>query len=86
MPVMDGLTATRMIKALFPRCEPVAPPLIIALTANAFAEDRQRCLEAGMDDYLAKPYDKSSLSALLEHHFTPAQQAHRSLAPVQPAA
>jgi CheY-like chemotaxis protein len=46
----------------------LAPP-IVALTANAFAEDRQRYLEAGMDDYLAKPFDKAGLEAVLKRWF-----------------
>ena len=70
MPEMDGLTATREVHKLFGAEGAVAPlgmrPPIIALTANAFAEDRQACLNAGMDDYLAKPFDRSNLSALLE--------------------
>lgn len=52
MPEMDGLTATRRI------CEEWSVncrPRIIAMTANAMQEDRQRCLEAGMDDYIPKP-------------------------------
>jgi CheY-like chemotaxis protein len=66
MPVMDGLTAARLIKQRFASARPqrAAPP-IIALTANAFAEDRQRCLDAGMDDYLAKPFERSELDAVL---------------------
>ncbi len=70
MPEMDGLTATREVHKLFgaegTAAQPVIRPPIIALTANAFAEDRQACLNAGMDDYLAKPFDRSNLSALLE--------------------
>ena len=49
MPVMNGLDATRQIKAH----QPEIP--IIALTANAFDNDRQRALEAGCDDFLSKP-------------------------------
>ncbi|WP_107826524.1 response regulator [Mucilaginibacter yixingensis] len=50
MPGMDGLEATQMI-----RSSTIAQPIIIALTANALAEDKERCLSAGMDDYLSKP-------------------------------
>lgn len=52
MPEMDGLTATRHI------CEQWSPserPRIIALTAYALRGDREKCLEAGMDDYITKP-------------------------------
>lgn len=67
MPVMDGLNATRAILDLYVmQGEGKLPmPPIIALTANAFAEDRRRCLEAGMNDYLAKPFDVEDLERLL---------------------
>ena len=55
MPVMDGLTATHAIRAL-PRGDLASIP-IIAMTANAFAEDAQRCLDAGMNAHLAKPLE-----------------------------
>ena len=58
MPVMDGLEATRRIKALE---APHGSIPIIAMTANAMSEDRDRCLEAGMDDYLSKPIDSAVL-------------------------
>jgi PAS domain S-box-containing protein len=59
MPALDGLQATRAIRA-----EMVAVP-IIAMTANAFVSDRHACLEAGMDDHVAKPVDPLLLYATL---------------------
>jgi signal transduction histidine kinase/ActR/RegA family two-component response regulator len=61
MPEMDGITATRQIA----REHASGRPRIVALTANAFAEDRQACLAAGMDDYLSKPIRKDQLEAAL---------------------
>jgi PAS domain S-box-containing protein len=63
MPKMDGFEATRELR----RQEgPDRHVPIIALTAGALTEDRQRCLDAGMDDYLAKPIDPDDLRAALE--------------------
>ncbi|MGB3544063.1 response regulator, partial [Rubrivirga sp.] len=62
MPVMDGLEATQRIRAL----EGVDQPRIIALTANAMDGDRERCLEAGCDDYLTKPVQLPALRDALE--------------------
>jgi CheY-like chemotaxis protein len=64
MPDMDGLAATRAIRAQGGRFE-VLP--IIALTANAFPEDVKICREAGMSDFLAKPLRKPALVAALLH-------------------
>jgi PAS domain S-box-containing protein len=68
MPVLDGVEATRIIKQLYAEqaVEAGKAPPIVAVTANAFDEDRRRCLEAGMDDYLAKPFDREELHRLLE--------------------
>lgn len=67
MPDMDGVEASRHIRALYPdHARPAdGRPPIVALTANAFAEDRLTYLEAGLDDYLAKPFEKADLAALL---------------------
>ncbi len=64
MPVMDGLDATRALRAAFAHA-PRTAPHIVALTANAFAEDRTRCLSAGMDDYIAKPFERREFEELL---------------------
>lgn len=59
MPVMDGYEATKMIRAL--KRADVSRIPIIAMTANAFEEDKQRCLEAGMDGHIGKPVDVKAL-------------------------
>lgn len=64
MPEMDGYEATRLIR------DPASSVLnhdipIIAMTANAFAEDQQRCIDAGMNDFVAKPIDRQRLAAVL---------------------
>jgi signal transduction histidine kinase/CheY-like chemotaxis protein len=62
MPVLDGLAATRRIRAELPAEH---QPHIVAMTANAMAEDRERCLAAGMDDHVAKPVRLEELEAAL---------------------
>jgi hypothetical protein len=70
MPVMDGLEATRRIRA----SETGQRIPIIAMTANAMESDRERCLEAGMDDYLSKPIKATELQAMLQRFATPSPQ------------
>lgn len=59
MPRMDGLTATRVIK------QAIDAPPVVALTANALAGDRERCFEAGMDGFLAKPFKSDAFLTAL---------------------
>lgn len=62
MPELDGLDASRRICERWP---PDTRPRIIAMTANAMAEDREACLAAGMDDYVAKPIRSDELETAL---------------------
>ncbi len=61
LPTLDGITATQLIRAS--ATSPQVP--IVAMTANAFAEDRQRCLDAGMNDFIAKPFVPDDLFAMV---------------------
>ena len=67
MPIMDGVTATRELRALgnTPETAWLADVPIVALTANVMHEDRQRCLDAGMVDFLGKPIDFEALKSCL---------------------
>ncbi len=67
MPEMDGIEAAQQIRALYPEGAeaPGGRPPIVALTANALVEDRAAYLQAGLDDYLAKPFEKDDLIALI---------------------
>lgn len=64
MPLLDGLTTTRRWREREQRERTQRVP-IVALTANAMAADRERCLAAGMDDYLAKPVRREQLAQML---------------------
>lgn len=64
MPVLDGFSATRQLRA-----QPLKPrPWVIALTANAFREDREASLAAGMDDFLSKPVRQADVEAALRRY------------------
>ena len=65
MPEMDGLEATKRIRQLGAMGRAVP---IIAMTANAMQEDRRRCLEAGMNDFVAKPIDSAELLRKIAAH------------------
>ncbi len=63
MPGMDGLEVARRVRRRWPRGQ---GPRLVAMTANAFREDRIACLEAGMEDFLSKPVDLEALRGALE--------------------
>lgn len=67
MPIMDGYTATRMIRKYEERFG-LRKTVIIALTAHAYESDIQKCREAGCDDHIAKPFKKRTLLDSLAHH------------------
>jgi two-component system, sensor histidine kinase len=62
MPEMDGLEATRQIRRI--NSSELTP--IIAITANSMADDREKCFESGMNDYIAKPFKASEIRAAIE--------------------
>jgi CheY-like chemotaxis protein len=70
MPEMDGLVATATIRQREARTRGARVP-IIALTANAFVQDREACLTSGMDDYVAKPFTMEKLRAALVRWLSP---------------
>jgi CheY-like chemotaxis protein/HPt (histidine-containing phosphotransfer) domain-containing protein len=84
MPELDGFEATRGMRTLEAASGARTP--IVALTANAMDGDRERCLEAGMDDYLAKPFKRSELMAVLRRWIALTPRLPASLEPVPPAA
>jgi two-component system, sensor histidine kinase and response regulator len=81
MPVMDGVSATRHIRAI----SRLAELPIVAMTANAMEQDRQRCIDAGMNDSLTKPIDPEAMwSTLLR--WVPAVDSERAVAAANPNA
>ena len=79
MPRMDGFQATRAIRKLRP---PVSAIPIVAVTANALAGEREKCLAAGMDDYVPKPVSKEALDQALARWLPVVeQQAPQVIAP-----
>ncbi len=85
MPILDGYSAARAIRAgEVPGVDPRIP--VIALTAYAMAGDRKRCLDAGMDDYLAKPLRAPALEQVLLRHGLTARQSSGPAEAPRPAA
>lgn len=83
MPVMDGYEATRRIRQDEAAASDGEPPLhttIIAMTGHALATDRETCLNAGMDDYLAKPFNMQQLKTVL-NRWLPKQDFQNEVAP-----
>lgn len=73
MPVMNGIEATMKIRELENGCSD--PVVIIAATAHALKGDRERCLDAGMDDYIAKPISPDKLKSVLDQWFEKTSRA-----------
>src|SRR5690606_2414500 len=85
MPVLDGYSATRRWREQEAVRGGRRLP-IVAMTANVMAGDRQRCLDAGMDDYLSKPVAREQLDACLRRWLRPAPAAPQAPAPAASAA
>jgi PAS domain S-box-containing protein len=66
MPEMDGIQATLKVRALN-----IKQPIIIAISANAYSEDRQDCINAGMNDFLSKPFNLDQLKSILQKWIHP---------------
>lgn len=86
MPVMDGFQATTEIRHLEDKKGVMNPTPIIALTANALKGDREKCLAAGMDDYISKPFKQDGIRKIIEKWSTGASillPANESAAAIQ---
>jgi CheY-like chemotaxis protein len=76
MPVMDGFQATQEIRSLE---DGASSTPIVAVTANAFQSEREKCFSYGMDDYLTKPVDKDRLQEALRRWGKGAPSAGQSI-------
>jgi len=81
MPILDGYETTAKIRD---RAGSQPPPAIVALTASAMPSDRQRCLKAGMDDYLSKPIDLNALGSVIRR-WSPVKSDRDPEPPVSPS-
>ena len=69
MPVMDGLEATRKIRSFEEALDHSHKSFIVALTANDISEKKQDCIEAGMNDFMEKPFQEGILRELFSRSF-----------------
>ena len=83
MPEMDGIEATRLIRREF---NGLVQPYIVAFTARAMASDKERCLKAGMDDYLSKPFSTATLKAVLDRMAASKSKQRQPKMPASPTA
>ncbi len=79
MPVMNGFDATAFIRKKFD--SPKSDVIIIALTANAMRGDVEKCRQAGMDDYLSKPFKPDELKKIITKHITPLRNINKAKNP-----
>ena len=86
MPIMDGYTATRTMRRLEADGQRKGHLPIIAMTANAMAGDREKCLGAGMDDYMSKPLNRALLEQTLRKWIAPGAPTRAGATTVAPAA
>jgi CheY-like chemotaxis protein len=67
MPVLDGIGSTKKIREYEKNNQSKKPVYIVAVTANAFSEDKRKCMEAGMDDFISKPFKVSELQEIIKN-------------------
>ena len=85
MPVLDGYTTTRRWRDIEAATNSAHRLPIVAMTANAMAGDRQKCLDAGMDDYLAKPVTRAQMDECLSRWLSERKSGSNPATPVSPA-